>query len=249
MAVCKQTVNVPSPPFSSCPGNVGGYFMTTKIMTVKQVFILTIFVLTTSCNNVRTNNSSLSIDTLNTTKKQTFEILCDTVYENKNYKIILEYYPNGIEKDSNNNNTIFTFTNVEKSTTIVIFKDTVYSHSGLIEFKDFNNDNLKDVLIQNISDVRSNWTFNLYLVDTINDRIKKIKGFNEIKNPRYLAKFNLVDNFVNSGRNWTSFYKIQGDSIKNFDIFIYEDQTDDGKYQKDYEKAIEKIMNEEKNNR
>jgi len=52
-----------------------------------------------------------------------------------------------------------------------------------------------------------------------------IKGFEEIKNPSYIPNHNLIDNYVNSGKNWTSFYKIQGDSIKDFDIVVYDYKT------------------------
>jgi len=91
----------------------------------------------------------------------------------------------------------------------------------------------------------------LYIVDIINDRLLKIKGFEEIKNPNYLFKYDLVDNYVNSGKNWTSFYKIQGDTIKNFDIVIYDGQTDfeDEKYIQDHKKAIKTILRNEKTNR
>ncbi len=107
------------------------------------------------------------------------------------------------------------------------------------------------ILIQNISDVRSNWTFNLYLVDTINDKLTKVKGFEEIKNPKFLSKYNLIDNYVMSGRNWTSFYKIENNKIKEYDIVIYDGEDKNGKvtYDNDYKKAIKTILTNEKNNR
>jgi hypothetical protein len=52
-----------------------------------------------------------------------------------------------------------------------------------------------------------------------------------------------------SGRIWTSFYKIKGDSIKDFDVVIYDDQTDNGNYDRDYKKAIDSIMTKEKKDR
>ncbi len=52
-----------------------------------------------------------------------------------------------------------------------------------------------------------------------------------------------------SGRNWTGFYKILGDTIKDFKIVIYERDDENGKntYDGDYKKVINKIMTNEKN--
>ena len=87
------------------------------------------------------------------------------------------------------------------------------------------------------------------LVDTTQNKLKKIKGFEEIKNPNYLPQYNLIDNYVMSGQIWTSFYKILGDSVKDFDIVIHDDQIDNGHYVREYKKAINSIMIKNKNNR
>lgn len=63
-----------------------------------------------------------------------------------------------------------------------------------------------------------------------------------IPNPNYLPQYDLIDNQVLSGRNWTSFYKIIGDSIKDFDIVIYDDEKDNSSYKVEYQKAINKIL-------
>ncbi len=54
-------------------------------------------------------------------------------------------------------------------------------------------------------------------------------------------------NMVISGRTWTSFYKIQGDSIKDLDVLIYH-RDENGKdiYDKEYKRAIKKLT--DKNN-
>ncbi len=230
-------------------------------MTVRLIFILTFFGLTSTFNNHKTNKPSQLIAILDTIpEKQTFEILCDSVYKNKNYKIIQDYYPDGMGNDIGDNNTIFTFTKSDNSNIKIIFNDTLYSRTGEIEFRDFNGDNVKDILVQNISDVRSNWTYYLYLVDTTHDKLKKIKGFEEIKNPNYLPQYNLIDNYVMSGKNWTSFYKLQADSIKDFGIVIYDDrilggshadneQATTNNYDREYRRAINSIISKSKNNR
>jgi glutamine synthetase len=70
----------------------------------------------------------------------------------------------------------------------VIIKDSIFSTVKEIKFADFNNDKINDVLVQNISDVRSNWTYYLYLYNPKTNSFKRVKGFEEIKNPKYNSK-------------------------------------------------------------
>ncbi|MFY7845990.1 XAC2610-related protein [Chryseobacterium gambrini] len=119
------------------------------------------------------------------------------------------------------------------------------SHVGAYEFQDYNGDGIKDILIQNISDVRSNWTYYLYLMDLKHDRLTKIKNFNQIKNPHYLPEYNLIDNEVMSGRNWTSFYQIRKDTIFDFGYVIYDGEDDNGNtvdFEKEYDKTLSKVL-------
>lgn len=184
-------------------------------------------------------------------EKESFEkteILCDTVYKNKGYKLTLILFDTTNEGEAIPN-TLFTLSKLTNGQYLPIYSDSIFNTVQEVRFADFNNDGVRDILVQNISDVRSNWTYYLYLVDTVQNKLKKIKGFEEIKNPNYLPKYNLIDNYVMSGQIWTSFYKIKGNSVKDFNIVIYDNQTDDGSYDRDYKKAIKSILAEEKNNR
>lgn len=185
-------------------------------------------------------------DDLTETKFETTEIICDTVYPNKAYKITLTNFD-----PTNENkiipNTLFTFSKLTNGKYLPILSDSILNKVQEVRFDDFNNDKVKDILVQNNSDARSNWTYYLYLVDTIQNKLKKIKGFEEIKNPNYLPLYNLIDNYVMSGQIWTSFYRITGDSIKDFDIVIYDNQADDGSYDREHKKAIKSILTKEKN--
>jgi hypothetical protein len=197
------------------------------------------------------DSSKNLVSSVGLTEKESFdktEILCDTVYKNKDYKLTLTLFDT-TNRDETIPNTLFTLSKLTDGHYFPIYSDSIFNKVQEIHFSDFNNDNLKDILVQNISEVRSNWTYYLYLVDTTQNKLKKIKGFEEIKNPDYLRQYNLIDNYVISGRNWTSFYKIQGDNIKDFDIVIYDNQIDDGSYDRDFKKAIKTILAKEKNNR
>jgi hypothetical protein len=226
-------------------------------MIMKLFFAFLIFTLA-SCNNngqhsvsVQGDSSKNFENTVTTSEKGSFEkteILCDTVYKNKGYKLTLTLFDTTNE-DETIPNTLFTLSKLTNGQYLTIYSDSIFNKVQEIHFADFNNDNVKDILVQNFSDVRSNWTYYLYLVDTAQDKLKKIKRFEEIKNPNYLPQYNLIDNYVMSGQIWTSFYKIKGDSIKDFDIVIYDNQTDDGSYDRDYKKAVKSILIKEKNNR
>lgn len=166
-------------------------------------------------------------------KKQLFE--GESAYKNKRITISLTPFT----KISDDKNCILTISQKIKNKSIVLLKDTIYSSVQEIEFKDFNNDKTKDILVQNISDVRSNWTYNLYLYNSKTNHFKKVIGFDEIKNPIYNSKYNIVESHVNSGTNWLAFYKIINHKIHNYNIEI----TDDGseKSEDEYQKALIKI--------
>lgn len=226
-------------------------------MTVKLILALLILTLT-NCNNSSQHFGSVPTDTIKVLEnpvtkadKENFEkteIVCDTVYKNKGYKLTLALF-DSTNLDETIPNTLFTLSQLKNGQYLTIYFDSIFNRVQVIDFADYNNDNVKDILVQNFSDVRSNWTYYLYLVDTGQNKLKKIKGFEEIKNPNYLPQYNLIDNSVMSGQIWTSFYKIQGDSIKDFDIVIYDNQTNDGSYERDYKKAIKSILTKGKNNR
>jgi len=226
-------------------------------MTIRLHLVLTIFILTNCKNNgqhsesIPTDSSKVVKNAVTKLEKENFEkteIVCDTVYKNKGYKLTLTLFDT-TDEDETIPNTLFTLSKLTNGQYFPIYSDSIFNKVQEVHFADFNNDNVKDILIQNISDVRNNWTYYLYLVDTTKDKLKKIKGFEEIKNPNYLPQYNLIDNYVVSGKIWTSFYKIKGDSVRDFDIVIYDDQTDNGNYDRNYKKAVNSIMMKEKNNR
>lgn len=222
---------------------------------MKEIIILTLVFcyIMTSCNSTGDKKSIRVFDTIKAVeidqtkfKSEEFvptEIICDSLYKNKKYKITVLNFSKLESYDERVYNSIFKFYEMKNGKYEELYKDSIQRHFNEVLFEDFNNDKVKDILIENISDVRSNVTYYLYLVDTTTDKLKKIKNFEIIKNPHYLPKHNLIDNMVMSGRNWTSFYKIQGDSIKDFDIIIYDGEDENGKYtyDKDYDNAINKI--------
>lgn len=177
----------------------------------------------------------------------TLFIDCDSIYKGKGYHIThIMFDP--YNEDDKINNSVIIFEKLVKSTKLELFRDTIFSTVQQIQFIDYNNDKMKDILVQNEADVRSNGTFYLYLFDARLEKLKRVKGFEGIKNPIFNPKYNLIENEVMSGINWTAFYKLQGDTIFDYGIVIDHgpDKNGNDHFEKDYTKAINKIRKKEK---
>ncbi|SDE80314.1 XAC2610-related protein [Epilithonimonas hungarica] len=177
--------------------------------------------------------------------KEVVKINCDSIFNKRGYSVSLEFDP----KDQTILNVLFTFSKKIKGKEKIIHQERLHSQFQNVEFIDFNGDGIKDILIENTSDVRSNLTYNLFIVDFKNQNLRKIEGFDEIKNPNYLKEYDLIDCLVMSGKNWTSFYKIEGNKIKDLGYVIQDGEDDNGKdleYDKNYELTLAKILKSEK---
>lgn len=170
-------------------------------------------------------------------------VACDTIYPSKSYEFQLIRLASA-DPDSEDNNTIFKL--IDQKSSEEIITDSIFSFTGEVWFEDFNNDNVKDILIHNISDARSNWTYHLYLVDTTHNKLTKVYGFEEVKNPTFNSDCNVIECFVVSGTNWTGFYIIENDTVINLEYDIYwEDEN--GTAQKEYDEALNQIIQSHNN--
>ncbi|MRX68730.1 hypothetical protein SAMN06265349_103272 [Flavobacterium resistens] len=166
-------------------------------------------------------------------------IKCDSIYKNKGITIKLATFNDREDIEDDEKNATLTITQQLNGKKTILVKENLHSSNQEIEFRDFNNDKIKDLLVQNYSDARSNWTYSLYLYNSKANNFKKVVGFEEIKNPTLNTKYNIIESHVVSGTNWASFYKIKNNKVIDFNIVI----TDDGssKSEKEYRKAIKKI--------
>jgi len=198
-------------------------------------------------NKVIKNNDLIS--KIESPSLEQTQIICDTVYKNKSYRFTLVLFDttNNFPDEANN---IFTFEKLVNGQYKIIYRDSIYCENQEIQFKTFTTDNIKSILVKNNKDIRGNWTYYMYKVDTTKDKLIKIKGFEEIKNPNFIFKCNIIDNYVMSGKNWTSFYKLESDSVKHFNIVIYDNQKelDGNTYKNGYNKALKSILAKEKSN-
>lgn len=178
------------------------------------------------------------------------KINCDSIFNKKGYFATIKYNATDENWDESKPNILFTFSQMVHGKEVIIHSEKLFSQFKHIEFIDFNGDGVKDILVENISDVRSNLTYNLFLVNLKKNRLDKVAGFNEIKNPNYLEKYDLVDCLVMSGRNWTRFYKITENKVKDFGYSIKMGEDENGKdfeYDKNYDRILKKILKSEKN--
>lgn len=177
---------------------------------------------------------------ISTFAQRTTIIKCDSIYKNKEISIKLINFEEGKDDYDEEKNSILIISQKLNNKNSVLIKDSIFSSAQKIEFKDFNNDNIKDILIQNFSDVRSNWTYNLYLYNAKTNNFKRVIGFEEIKNPSYNSKYKIIESHVVSGKNWAAFYKIKNNKVFDYNIVISDDGS--AKSEKEYKKAIKKIL-------
>lgn len=181
--------------------------------------------------------------------KELIKINCDSIYSEKGYSVSLEFDAKDESWDESKANAVFSFSRHQNGKTKIIHQEKLFSQFKNIKFIDFNGDGVKDILVENTSDVRSNLTYHLFIVDFKNQKLRKIEGFEAIKNPNYLPKYHLIDCFVLSGRNWTSFYKIEGNKVKDFGYIVEDGEDDNGndlEYDKNYQLTLSKILKSEK---
>ena len=126
-----------------------------------------------SCTNIKKENNEPKISI-----SENYNIVkTDSIYPNKNYRIIIDDFAKETSWNDDEYNTVFKFQKLENQEYKTLYSDSIQCHFHEILFEDFNGDDVKDILIQNISDVRSNLTYYLYLVDSENERLKKNQEF------------------------------------------------------------------------
>lgn len=143
----------------------------------------------------------------------------DTIFNNKGFSIELE---STLEEEHENElNSILRIKNGDE----VVFTDSIFSSAQELKFIDFNSDGEQDILVQNISDVRSNWTYNLYIVNSQTNSFTKIPEFAEIKNPK--LNNGLIESYISSGTNYYQFYELTEELVVfQHDILLYDDHSD-----------------------
>lgn len=167
----------------------------------------------------------------------TLVINCDSVFNETGYYIRLFTYHHVMDSRYN---AIFVFGQTVRGVEEQIYIDSLYSKVGQVSFMDINQDGTKDILIQHDSDVRSNWTYHLFLPDLRGRTLNKVRGFEQVRNPRVNTDAGIIESRVSSGTNYIEFYKlVNKDSIYKYDLLVYD--TLDAISKENYKTALEKI--------
>lgn len=124
------------------------------------------------------------------------------IYPFKDSTFVLHLHLSGNENyDEKKINAGVIFTHSEHGEVKRIFEDSFHCMNNLVESQDFDNDNIKDVLIMNHSGGRSNSTFHLFLVDTLTPKLTYVKGFENLPNPDLDSINNIIMSFGMAGED------------------------------------------------
>ncbi|WP_417358382.1 XAC2610-related protein [Flavobacterium sp.] len=210
-------------------------------MRFKFYYCLGLTVLLYNCNNKGgTTNYEQEVDSNPTTaitethEENTVIVNCDTL-QLKNSKATLYLF--GSFEDEDSNNTIFMLTQNGKT----IIHDSIISNRFKLLYKDFTGDSINDLLIHHYTGTRSNEFYNLYITDTLNNRLKRIKGFEKIPNPRYDNGYSLITCYGLTGTNYVKFYHIENDTILDYGITVEDDLMPENNFEERYQQAVNKI--------
>ncbi|MFM2385760.1 MAG: hypothetical protein RL660_517 [Bacteroidota bacterium] len=191
----------------------------------------------------RSINSVSNTDTFNAI---TEVIELDSIFADKNYRMELSFYKNETPATSTKHFGRVRFYKQESIAKKLLFEDSIYLHIGVFEFKNFDKDTFKEILLECCYTNRANMFFHLYDIDSYCDSVVRIKNFEKIANPNYLADHDIIDNYVLSGQDWTAFYKINGDSIISFEdysmIWGYDENSIDTNKDLEYAKKLKAVL-------
>ena len=143
------------------------------------------------------------------TGQSAFQASDTTISIFNNYKLKIEIYDTEKINDYDTaTNARITFTRYRSHRASPLFSDLIFCKTATIKLQDLNNDGVKDVLIFYDYDVRSNEMYHLYLVNSKGKELIRVKGFEDVKNPVFNKKKNIIESHVISGKNYITYYRI-----------------------------------------
>lgn len=164
-----------------------------------------------------------------------------TLFDDNSYKLTLHIFDTTNDYNAERNNAVLIFSRLNVNQKEIFFRDSMFCMYPEIDFQDFNNDKVKDVLVFYYTGARANPTYHLYLTDLKNHDLIRVKGFEELPNPDLDTTHNIVTSIALAGSNYYSFYKINSrNKLVNLG-HSYEDNPNDSTQ---YERTIRQILKE-----
>jgi hypothetical protein len=114
--------------------------------------------------------------------------------------------------NSDSNNAVFKLIQHKGDSEVLLVNDSIYCMRGDVEYQDFNNDKIGDLLVFYYSGGRANPTYYLYIVNGIRKTLTRVKGFEEVPNPDLDTSLNIITGIALSRSNRYSFYRIDSSS-------------------------------------
>lgn len=168
------------------------------------------------------------------------QLLIDTVFNIFHSKDYIASFKSLSSQEMEEQRGIFTLKYESENKSVILLNDTLDFFNQTIKLKDFNNDKVKDILIPCSSSARSNWSYHLYVTDSINHKLTRIKDFEELCNPVFDSLNNIITSICLSGTNQYSFYRINKSSAL---IDLGNSFEDDGNIKSNkYKTAIQRII-------
>lgn len=211
------------------------------LMQLSRFCLLMSLLMVMACTDVPAEKKESTQPEISVKESRNLFIDCDSIYPGSGLRIHMR---DACPVDNSTGCYTYLFEVYKRlgNDSLVICRDTFWGLDKMIEFAHFNRDTIPDILVKSNTDVRSNWSFALYMVNRKTE-LTRIKGFEKIKNPNYIPDYDLIDNFVHSGRYYTIFYRIQEDSVYDLGVtcFMGIDESGVNYYEADYKEAFKRF--------
>ncbi len=165
------------------------------------------------------------------------------LFDDNSYLLILHIFDSANDFDAGRNNAVLTFAKLNGDQREIFFRDSMFCMRASIDFQDFDNDKVNDVLIFHYTGARANPTYYLYLTDQKNHHLIPVKGFEELTNPFLDTSNNIISSIALSGSNYYSFYRIKSNNKLINLGHGYKDNPNDSNQ---YERTVSQIIKESK---
>lgn len=215
----------------------------------RPLLLTLIFISFTSCfDKSRSSHIDMTIakgiDTTSRPQSEKYTDSTVTLFSDNSYKLSVQIFDTANDYDAEKNNAILNFSRVNGNQRKILFQDSMFCMYPDINFQDFNNDKVKDVLVFNYTGARANPTYHLYLSDLKNHNLTRVKGFEELPNPDVDTTRNIITSVALAGSNYYySFYEINSRNILVNLGHPYEGNPSDSTQ---YERTIRQILKEHK---
>ncbi|WP_134204459.1 XAC2610-related protein [Pedobacter suwonensis] len=132
-------------------------------------------------------------------------------FKDKRYVMAIQYLIVDGESSEEPSNAVIYFGQINKKADKIFWKENLALRqiSNNITYEDYNNDEIKDLLIFEDTGGRGgNSFYNLYLVNPKNHTLTKVGDFNKIVNPNYNKKYKVIVSYGLTGTNYYQLYKL-----------------------------------------